>query len=69
MYHERIQELDARYKDLQRRLDRLRTTDDLEAGLLDPIIREQRQVLTQLSELRRKQWEFDHDLFDLDEDR
>lgn len=68
MYHEQIRELDARYQEIKGLIESAANNATIDNTRLQALRREQSQITQQLSQLRRAQWEADHDSFDMDPD-
>lgn len=69
MYENRIRHLETMHEALDKRIDALEKTGVFTDPQLAEMKKQKLQIRDQLSDLRRRQWEHDHETVDMGDDR
>jgi hypothetical protein len=69
MYESRIRHLEITHETLNKKIDALEKTGVFTDPHLAEMKKQKLQVRDQLSDLRRRQWEHDHETVDMDDGR
>lgn len=69
MYENRIKILEESHRLLDQKIDNLEKTGNFDDVYMSNLKKQRLQYLDELSILRRKQWEHDHETIDFDDDR
>lgn len=69
MYQHRIRNLENQHRDLDNQVDSLERTGVFDDVQIENLKKQRLRVLDELTQLRKRQYEQDHEIIDWDDDR